>query len=74
MLLIRRQFLRESLPEANQHRCSWYLPINIEKNEFSIIRIKQHVVADSGKKIGVVDFDLICEYNQQIGNPKPIDF
>jgi hypothetical protein len=32
------------------------------------------VVADSGKKIGVIDFDLICEYNKQIGNPKPLDF
>jgi hypothetical protein len=32
------------------------------------------VVADSGKKLGVIDFDLICEYNKQIGNPKPLDF
>ena len=46
----------------------------IGKNEFSIIRIKNHVVADSGKKLGIVDFELICEYNKLIGSPRPFDF
>lgn len=46
----------------------------IGKSEFSIIRVKNHVVADSGKKLGIVDFELICEYNKLIGAPKPLDF
>ena len=29
------------------------------------------MVANSGKTIGVIDFDLICLYKEVIDNPKP---
>ena len=30
------------------------------------------MVANSGKSIGVIDCDIICEYKKQIENPVPI--
>jgi hypothetical protein len=65
--------LREGLPQREEFNPTMYSMSNLEKNEFSLIRIKQHVVGDSGKKVGIVNFDLICEYNKQIGSPKPLD-
>ena len=30
-------------------------------------------MADSGKKLGIIDFEMLCEYNKPIGFPKPFD-
>lgn len=32
------------------------------------------MVGGSNKSLGIVDFELVCEYNQLIGNPKPLNF
>jgi hypothetical protein len=32
------------------------------------------VIADSGRKFGVIEYELICDYSSQIGSPRPIDF
>lgn len=44
-------------------------PLKVETHENSLIRITSHSVTDSGKKIGIVEFELICEYAEQIGSP-----
>lgn len=31
------------------------------------------MVADSGKKIGIVGCEIVCEYSSLIGNPMPLD-
>lgn len=46
----------------------------LEKHEFAIICIKQHMVSDTIKKIGVINFELVCEYSELIGHPTPFDF
>ena len=35
-------------------------PLYSEQHENAIIRIRQHVVAGSGKSIGIMECDLIC--------------
>lgn len=36
--------------------------------------VKQHIVSDTSKKIGIVDFEKVCNYDQLIGKPVPFDF
>lgn len=31
------------------------------------------MVDGNGKKIGILDFDLICQYSSLLGNPEPFD-
>jgi hypothetical protein len=31
------------------------------------------MVNESGKKLGIIDFDIVCEYTELIGSPVPLD-
>lgn len=47
-----------------------YFLCYVGKHDYALIRVKQHVVGNSGN-IGITDLDLVCEYSTLIGNPKP---
>lgn len=43
------------------------------KHDNAIIKITQHIVTPGGKKLGISEFELLCEYGSLIGNPQPLE-